>query len=253
MPTFRKATRSKSRLRMALDGPAGSGKTFSALRFAHALGKRIAVINSESGAVEKYLGLAPDGIAWDFDVCELDTFAPTTYRDAIFEAGQRGYEVLIIDSLSHAWAGKGGALEIVDSKRNKFGDGWREVTPMHNELIESILRSPCHVIATMRSKVEYVQEKTLDHSGRERTVIRKMGMAPVQRQGMEYEFDVVCDIDTDHILSVSKSRCPELDGKTVVKPSADFVAPLAVWLQTGSEAPPEAFAASEQDLKKFLS
>src|SRR5690606_24412829 len=99
------ATRQSLKLRMAIDGPPGAGKTFTALRAATALAPtgRIAVINTESGAVRKYLGLAPDGIAWQFDIVEPDQYSPSTYTALILLAGRAGYEVLVIDSMSHAW------------------------------------------------------------------------------------------------------------------------------------------------------
>src|SRR5262249_43011752 len=99
---FKKAERKLLKLRMAIDGPAGSGKTYTALRFAFALGKRIAVIDSEHESASKYVGEAPDGIVWRFDVNELDRFSPADYTNAIDEAERLGCDVLVIDSLSHA-------------------------------------------------------------------------------------------------------------------------------------------------------
>ena len=131
---------------MAICGPTGSGKTFTALRLAYAFkgtDTRVAVINTESGAIEKYLGEAPDGIPFDFDILTLEEFPPTAYTDAIFAAGREGYDVLIVDSLSHAWTGTGGALEIKDKAGGNSYTAWKDVTPMHNRMIEAILRSPC--------------------------------------------------------------------------------------------------------------
>ena len=246
---FRPATRQKCRLRMAIDGVSGSGKTFTALRFAFAFGQRVAVINAESGAVEKYLGLAPDGIKWQFDICELQDFAPTSYTTAILTAGQFGYDVVIIDSLSHAWAGSGGALEIKDKKaeKNNAFTAWRDVTPMHNRMVESILRSPCHVIATMRSKTSYVLQT--DERGKQVPV--KVGMEPIQRPGMEYEFDIYASIDSDHILKVSKSRCPEMTDAVAVKPGMDFIRPAVTWVNDGSDIDKSFFAVTEDDLRKL--
>lgn len=252
---FRPASRKKVRGRIGLDGPAGSGKTFTALRLAFTLAggrKKIAVINSESGAVEKYLGLQPDGTPWQFDVCELPDFAPTTYTTAILEAGRIGYDVIVIDSLSHAWNGVGGALEIVSKKGGNSFTAWKDVTPMHNAMIEAILRSPAHVIATIRSKMDYVMEEYEDSQGRKKTVPRKVGMAPIQRNGMEYEFDVFADLDATHTLTVSKTRCPELDGMVVVKPGAINFEPLVRWLNEGSDVDPSYYIASEADLQKSL-
>lgn len=249
-PVFKRATRQKLRGRIAIDGPSGSGKTFTALRMATALGKKIAVINSESGAIQKYLGLAPDGIPFEFDVLELDNdYSPARYTEAILMAGQAGYDVLVIDSLSHAWEGIGGALEMVDKSqdRNKFG-AWRNVTPLHNRMVQAILHSPCHVIATMRSKTEYVLETDPKTN---KQVPRKVGMAPVQRSGMEYEFDIYCSMDWDHVMTVTKTRCPEMDGLRELKPSAVTFERFTAWLNDGSEIPASFFAATEEDLKRF--
>ena len=248
MNSFKRATRHKIKGRIAIDGPSGSGKTFTAMRLATSLGKKIAVINTESGAVQKYLGLKPDGVEWEFDICELETFSPSEYTNLIVEAGKHEYDVIVIDSLSHAWEGIGGALEMVSNAttRNKF-TAWKNVTPLHNRMISAILRSPCHIIATMRSKTEYVMET--DGSGK--SVPRKVGMAPVQRSGMEYEFDLYCSMDWDHVMRVSKSRCPDIDGLIAVKPSSRDFQKFADWLNDGSEPPEGFYSTSEEDFAKF--
>lgn len=254
---FRPATKQKSRLRMALDGVAGSGKTLTALRAALAIcrpGGKIAVINTESGAIEKYLGDVWDGSPLAFDIDELPDFSPTSYTSKISEAGQLGYDVLIIDSLSHAWAGSGGALEIVDKGAGKSAftskDGWRKVTPMHNQMIEAILRSPCHIIVTMRTKTEYVLEEQVNpQTGAKQQVPKKIGMKPVQREGMEYEFDVVGDMDETHTLSISKTRCSALDNALCVKPGADFFRTLKIWLEDGSDPAKGYYTANLGDLQ----
>lgn len=234
MAGFQLATKKASRARLALLGPAGSGKTFTALTFAHALGKRVAFIDTERGSAAKYSGdFAP------FDVLELDSYSVENYTNAIAAADEAAYDVLIIDSLSHAWAGKGGLLEFVDNegRRNAGGNkfaAWREATPMHNLLIDTMLGCNMHLLVTMRTKMEHVQEK--DERGR--TVIRKVGMQPIQRDGLEYEFDLVCDMDTDHVMVISKSRVKALDGTVIKKPGADFAAEYLAWLTEG-EAMPE--------------
>lgn len=228
---FRKATKEQLKLRMALIGPAGSGKTYSALNIARHLGKRIAVIDTEHGSASKYAGL------FEFDVVELDSFHPQNYIAGIQAAQQAGYDVLIIDSLSHAWMGKYGALELVDraAKRSPSGNSfaaWRDVTPLHNQLIEAMLGARLHLIVTMRSKMEYVQDK--DEKGR--TQIRKVGLQPVQRDGLEYEFDVVADLDTENTFIVGKTRCPQLTGVIVPRPGKEVADTLLAWLTDG--APP---------------
>jgi len=232
---FQDATRERIKLRMAIDGPSGSGKTLSALRFAMELAAegsgRVAVIDSESGSARKYINEAWDGRAIRFAVDELQSFSPSEYEQAIVEAGQEGFDVIVIDSLSHAWDG---ALELVDKKGgsgNKF-TAWKDVTPLHRRMIDAILTSPAHVIATMRSKTEYILEP--DSNGK--MVPRKVGLSPVQRAGMEYEFDVGLSMDWSHIGTVTKTRCPTIDGKSAVKPGAGFMRPIIDWLNIGSSA-----------------
>lgn len=236
---FQSASRKQALLRMTIDGPAGSGKSYTALRFAHILrdtlapGGKIAAIDTERGSLSLYAGESPDGKPWHFDVVELTSFSPEKYVEMIQLAGRMGYAVLVIDSLSHAWEGVGGALEIKDriASTGKSNDwsAWRQVTPLHTRLIDAILQSPMHVITTMRSRMEYVQET--NEQGK--VVIRRVGMSPIQRPGMEYEFSLVCDMDVNHILSVSKSRCSAMTDLKVERPGPAFMLPLIQWLQSG--------------------
>ncbi|GHV48285.1 hypothetical protein FACS1894204_12460 [Synergistales bacterium] len=228
---FHKAERKKAKLRLGIVGPAGSGKTYSALLMAFGLGGRVALIDTENGSGDLYAHLG------DYDVCAIE--APYTvkkYLDALDEAERSGYDVIIIDSLSHAWAGEGGLLDqqgkIADSSSSKNSyTAWRTVTPMHYKLVEAMLTSKCHIIATMRAKTEYTQDK--DDKGK--TVIRKVGMAPVQRDGMDYEFTLVFDVDTKHNAMASKDRTSLFDG-SIFTPSKETGAALKRWLETGVEA-----------------
>lgn len=231
---FTKATKKQARLRMALIGPAGSGKTYTALKVAEGLvpGGRVALIDTERGSASKYADM------YDFDVLELSSYAPATYVSALEVANKEGFDVVIIDSLSHAWVGNEGALQMVDniSKRSKSGssfNAWRDVTPHHNKMVDSILRASAHVIVTMRTKTEYVLEKN-EKTGR--TAPRKIGTAPVQRDGLEYEFDVVADIDACN-LQVTKTRCSALTDAYIEKPGADLAETLRDWLTDGVVAP----------------
>ena len=147
-------------------------------------------------------------------------------------AENAGYDIIIIDSLSHAWAGEGGLLDmqgkIADSGKKNSYAAWREVTPLHNKLIDTILASKCHIIATMRSKMEYMQIE--NEQGRKE--IRKVGLAPVQRDGMEYEFGVVFDLSINHTASVSKDRTSIFDGQ-MFKLTQDTGHMLKKWLDSG--------------------
>lgn len=228
---FKKATKHQAKLRLALMGVAGSGKTYTGLKIASELGGRVAVVDTEHGSASKYADL------FDFDVLELESFAPARYVEAIHAAEQAGYDVLVIDSLSHAWMGKDGALEMVDraAKRyqnNKYA-GWGEVTPEQNKMIDAMLASRLHLIVTLRSKMEHVQEK----NEKGNTVIRKVGMAPVQRDGLEYEFDVVADLDQNNYLTVTKTRCPALSEAVFHKAGKEVADTLKAWLSDGAPLP----------------
>ncbi len=242
---FQKATKKQAKGRMAIDGPSGSGKTFTALRVAKALAPtgKIAVIDTERGSASKYADL------FSFDVCEIaDDFHPNHYIKALKEAEEAGYEVVIIDSLSHAWEGAGGVLELTDkaAARSKAGNSytaWRETTPIHNSLINAMLQSRCHLIVTMRSKTEYV----LQEDDRGKKVPKKIGMAPVQRAGMEYEFDVVVDMDLEHRGIIAKTRCHALKDGVFVEPGEnDLGKTFAQWLNSGDEE-----TLTQQDLHRF--
>ncbi len=237
---FKKATKEQSFGRWATFGPPGSGKTYTSLIFATCLAKlrnsRVAYIDSEHGSASKYADI------FDFDVINLDSFSPIIYVQAINAAENTGYRVIVIDSLSHAWNGKDGALEMVDriaGSGNKFS-AWRTVTPQHNDLVESMLRVNADLFVTMRSKVEYVVEK----DDRGKAVPRKVGLAPIQREGLEYEFDVVADMDTDNILHISKTRCPTLTGQHILKPADDVIDIFSQWLTSG-EKPRERITKSQ--------
>lgn len=233
---FQRARKSKAKLRLALIGPSGSGKTFTALAIASGLGGRVAVIDTEHGSTSKYAD------RFDFDVLELDEFHPRRYVEAIRAAEAEGYGTVIIDSLSHAWVGRGGALELVDKatqrnpSRNTF-TAWKDVTPLHNELIDAIVRCKCHVIGTMRAKQEYVLQPNA--KGQMEPV--KVGLGPVQRDGMEYEFDVAADLTLDHRLIVTKTRCQALDGAVIEQPGRQVAEALLRWL---SDVPPAGDGAS---------
>ena len=227
---FHKAERRKAKLRLAIAGPSGSGKTYSALLLAQGLGGKIAMIDTESGSGELYANLT------EYDVCTLTPpFTPQKYIDAIKAAEDAGYNVLIIDSLSHAWVGPGGLLEMHDNAtRNNMNKGnsytaWRDVTPKHNALVDAILQSKCNVIATMRSKTEYAQT---EENGKK--VVKRLGMSPVQRDGMEYEFTVFLDLDASHNATASKDRTGLLDGQ-VFTPSSQAGKSLLEWLESGVE------------------
>lgn len=221
---LKQAVKHQKKLRMLVTGPSGSGKTYTALAIASALakldgGKEIAVFDTEAGSASLYAG------RFTFLTDQIEPpFTPEKIIGALREAEMAGVGVVILDSISHAWAGEGGILDIVNqataasSSKNQFTQGWSKATPIQNKMIEAILRSPCHVICTARSKTEYALTK--DEKGRDKPV--KLGMAPVQRPDFEYEFDIVLDMSVSHVGEVTKSRFEGVADKVVEKPGEAF-------------------------------
>lgn len=224
--------------RIALLSPTGGGKTYTMLKFLFALvkfgmAKKVGIVETEHGSASKYIGEFPT-----FRVVELtDDFSPEQYIEAMQLLAEDGCDAAGVDSLSHAWAGKGGSLELKDKfgRQKGFNDytAWGPVTAMQNRLIESMLSFPGHLIATMRLKMEHVVEQD---PITKKNVVRKIGLQPVQRDGLEYEFDLVGDLDQDHNFSVSKTRCSTLDGYAVNKPGEEVIRKMQAWLESGEAA-----------------
>jgi hypothetical protein len=235
---FTKATKRQAKARIALAGPSGSGKTYTALAIATALSDgRVALLDTEHGSASKYADI------FDFDALDMEApFHPDRFVEAIRAAADGGYGVLVLDSLSHAWNGAGGLLEVVDeiAKRlrsaNSFA-AWKDATPIQNRLVEAMLAAPLHIIATMRAKQEYVLEE-VERNGRKTMAPRKVGMAPVQRDSFEYEFDIFGEMTSDNELIISKTRCPSLAGKVFMKPGAALANEIGAWLFDGVDPRP---------------
>jgi hypothetical protein len=214
------------------------------LLIASGLGSKTLVIDTENRSADLYSHLT------EYDVLTLNApFSPERYIAAIKQGEKAGYDTIIIDSLSHAWVGSGGTLEkhgnatAKDPRGNSYA-AWREVTPAHNGLVDAILQSPCHIIATMRAKTEYVQDK--DENGK--TTIRKVGLSPVMRDGIEYEFTVFLDMDQKHNAFVSKTRIDSFDGKVFV-PTKDTGAELLAWLNDGTDDNSAAIDALKREIR----
>jgi hypothetical protein len=225
---FRKAVKYGAKLRFAVCGPSGSGKTYTLLTLATELGGPIALLDTEHGSASKYADI------FDFDVLELDSYDPLRLIELIDVAVEHQYRVLCIDSLSHFWIGKDGELEKVDraARRMQTPNGfaaWKQVTPIHNALIDKIISAPLHIMVSMRSKTEWILDRD-DRTGK--TVPRKVGLAPVMRDGIEYEFDVCGEMDQENTLQVTKSRCPKLSGGVFPKPGRELADVLKEWLGT---------------------
>lgn len=231
--TFTPAQRHEAKARVAIIGPTGAGKTWTALEWATVLGDRIAVIDTENGSASLYSD------QYKFDTASWwPPYSASKLAASIAEVAAT-YDVVVIDSLTHFWQGEGGVLDVVDAaaqrnRGNQFA-GWKDGSPVWRALLDALIFAPCHIIVTMRSKMDYVQ---VQEGGR--TKVEKVGMAPVARNDVEYEFTVVGDMDQSHKMAITKSRCA---------PLADQVAPanqakkLAVilkdWLSSAAAAPAE--------------
>jgi hypothetical protein len=230
MTAFTRAARRRAFIKIALTGPSGSGKTYSALQLAFGLGARVALLDTENGSGSLYADLGA------YDTAELRApFTVASYEQAIREAAAAGYDVLIIDSLSHAWAGEGGLLaqkEALDARGGNSFTNWATITKQHEALKSALLQAPIHVIATMRSKTEYV----VDQSDGRKATPRKVGLAPIQRDGMEYEFTTVFDLAADHTAIAGKDRTGLFAGLNA-KLTPDHGRALASWLDAAPVAP----------------
>lgn len=227
---FVKATRKQAKLRMALCGVSGSGKTTGALTIAKGMGmKKIAVIDTENGRSSFY----SDKFDFDVDVM-VAPYSPANYILKIKEAEKLGYEIIIIDSLSHAWTGTGGALEMHDkvtasSKSGNSYTAWKDITAEQNRLIDAVVQSKCHVICCMRAKTQY--EILADESGRMKPV--KIGLAPIQRKEIDFEFDLFLDLSHEnHLYSSSKDITGMFEGTHDVI-TEETGAKLLEWLNKG--------------------
>ena len=242
-----KAEKKQLKARIGIVGPSGSGKTYTALALATGLGGKIGFIDTESGSASLYAD------QFDFDVVNLGPpFDPELYAEAIHYLESEGYDVIVVDSLSHAWFATGGALDQADKgadryRGNRFA-AWRDVTPKHNAMVDALIGCRSHLIACMRAKQAYEQEK--DEKGK--TKIVKLGLAPIQRDGMEYEFDIVGDMDLQHNWIISKTRCRELDGEVIRMPGKETAERILSWLNDGTPQVPLITYEQQEKIKSLF-
>lgn len=225
---LRKATRKKAKIRLGLSAVSGGGKTYSAILVAKGLCgdlSKVAIIDTENGSADLYAHLG------DYNVLPLTApFTPERYIEAIRSCEKAGMEVIIVDSISHEWDGKGGCLEIVEQLGGKYQD-WAKVTPRHQAFLEAILHSPCHVITTVRRKQDY--EMTKDNNGKIK--VEKGGLREITREGFEYELTINLELDTHHNATASKDRTGLFMGKPAFVPSEKTGETIAQWCEQGEE------------------
>lgn len=228
---FVKAERKRVKLRLAIEGPSGSGKTQSALLIARGLigpeGK-IAVLDTENDSASLYAHIT------DFDTAPLaPPYEPERYIKALHEAVIAGYDVLVIDSISHEWSGKGGCLEIHSTMTGNSFMNWSKVTPRHDAFVQAILQAPIHIIATMRSKEVYAETE----NSRGKTTYEKAGEAPQQRQGISYEFTTVLTLNVKHYADGTKDRTGLFEKDHLFIPTVETGKLIRSWLDSGAEDP----------------
>lgn len=226
---FKKANKTESKLRLAIYGVSGSGKTKSALRIAkgisNIIGGRIALIDSERGTASKYSD------EFDFDTAILENKKIESYKLAINESAKMGYEILIIDSASHAWESILEEVEIVaqSSFRGNTWSAWSKLTPKYKKFIDAIVSYPGHVIITMRSKTEW------DRNEKNQPI--RVGTSPESGKGIEYEFDMLLSLSSNHVGEIIKDRSGKFQDRIIESPSENLGEEMINWLRQGDPIP----------------
>lgn len=229
---FSKASRKKAKIKLGLSAVSGGGKTYSALLIAYGLcgdWSKIGVIDTENRSAELYSHLG------EYNVLPLDApYSPERYIEAIKAGEQAGFEVLIIDSITHEWDGKGGILNIADGMTGNSFTNWAKLTPRHQAFIDAILQSSCHIITTVRRKQDY--EMTKDQNGK--VQVQKAGLKEITREGFEYEITVNLELDQKHNATASKDRTGLFAGKPHFVPSVETGKLIRDWCESGAEPAP---------------
>lgn len=223
---LRKATRKQAKIKLALQGPSGSGKTYSALLLASGMTNysKIAVIDTENHSADLYAHLG------EYNVLQLSKpFTPERYITAIETCEEAGMEVLIIDSITHEWDGVGGILDLHGNMSGNSFTNWAKMTPRHNAFVQKILESPCHIISTIRTKQEYVLS---EKNGKQ--VPEKVGLKGITRDGMDYEFTIVFDLDIKHNAATSKDRSGLFADKPEAIITPEYGKRILQWCNAGT-------------------
>lgn len=222
---FQKAERRQRKARIAIFGPSGSGKTYTALSIAKGLGGKVALIDTERYSASLYAG------QFEFDTCDLPSHTIESYTQAIDAAAEAGYGVLIIDSLSHAWQELLAEVDRIkaQSRSGNSFQAWANATPKHKRLVSSILAYPGHIIGTMRSETAYA----IETNERGKQVPVRLGLKPDQGKNIEFEFDMLIEMDVDNVGTFGKDRTGLFQGRRVDKPGEALGKEIAEWLASG--------------------
>jgi len=226
---LRQATRTKAKIRLGLSAVSGGGKTYSAILIAKGLSKgdlsKVAIIDTENGSADLYAHIG------NYNVLTLHApYTPERYVEAIKTCEEAGMEVIIIDSITHEWNGKGGILEIHSSMTGNSFTNWSSLTPRHQKFIDAILSSKCHVITTVRRKQDYDLSK--DSNGKTR--VEKAGLKEETREGFEYELTANIELDIKHNATALKDRTGLFMDQPHFTPSEETGKKLLEWCENGT-------------------
>jgi AAA domain len=235
---FRKASRKQVKMKLAIAGPSGAGKTASSLLIAYGLAgdwSKVGVIDTENGSSELYFNQRfGDTKIGEYVIYDMKPpYKPELFIEVLLAMAETGVEVIVIDSLSHEWIGRGGILDEYNKMGGKFSD-WAVLTPRHDRLIDTIRHLPVHVIATMRSKQEYAQAET---NGKKK--VEKLGMASQQRDGMDFEFTTVLQMNMQNFAETDKDRTHMFPVDQIFQPTAETGKKILEWCKLGIELEPE--------------
>lgn len=229
-----KASKKQVKLRLGLSAVSGGGKTYSALLIAYGLcndWSKIGVVDTENDSASLYSDLGA------YNVLPLQSpYSPERYIEAIKTCEDAGMEVIIVDSITHEWDGKGGLLEIHNQMTGNSFTNWASLTPRHQKFIDAILSSKCHVITTVRRKQDYEMSK--DSNGKVK--VEKAGLKEITREGFEYELTLNLELDTKHNCKASKDRTGLFIDTPEFVPTIETGKLIKAWCESGVDPIKEA-------------
>lgn len=233
---FSDATTDGIKLKAAFCGVGKAGKSRAALHLANimlheGLGRKIAVLDTEGLKSKWYTGASPDGYPWKFSVSGIRNFSPQMIVESMKKAESEGADIVIVDSISHEWVGRGGALEMHKEAGGNF-PAWGTVKPKHNDMLDYITTCNSHVFCTVRAKPEFIVEEVVNDKGKTVSVPREIGTAPVQQKEIKFEFDLFAMIEKEnHKITIDMRGENIMPHLSCERPGADFWRPLIDWLK----------------------
>jgi hypothetical protein len=227
------ASRKKAKIKLGLSSVSGGGKTFSSILIAKGLCNdlsKVAIIDTENNSADLYAHLG------NYQVLPLIApFSPERYIEALNSCEKAGMEVIILDSISHEWEGKGGVLELSDQLGGQYQSAWKTLTPRHESFKQAIIQSPCHIITTVRRKQDYVLQEKQNKNGKMVQAPVKAGFKEVTREGWEYELTVNLELELNHFATASKDRTNLFMGKPAFIPDETTGKMILDWCNQGTK------------------